>query len=608
MKSKLKKIVILLILGLVFPLILNYNFNLSNDFKHRVDKPRTSATYDYIIIDALATTNTTFSGNWSWARAQPWCTTGDGTKDYPYIIENVTIIYPPAIDCLTIRNSRKYFIVRNCTFKDIPVASFAGLRLNNVTNGMIVDNQIYNNFYGIYCLNVNKSQLIDNNCSNNLNYGMYFDESDNNTISGNTANGGGYGIYFYYDCNNNTITGNTANGGGYGIYLNDACEYNTISGNTINNNTDSGIELYYECHNNTISGNTANSNGDRGMYIDESDNNTISENYFNDNNDNGIKLNYGDNNTITRNTAKDNGIAGINLAFSDHNNITDNICSGSIDGVFLEDDCDNNTLLYNILNNNDIGLQLYYSDSNSIIANIANNNDYGLLAEVSNDNSISGNFFKNNTVYGMYIQIDSNNNSISKNFFLNNGNHAIDDGLNNNWNSTMIGNYWDNHTTPDVSPQDGIVDTPYIFISGTAGNIDYLPIAEDGAPTITIHSPIAGSSFENTAPSFNVEVIDAYLFEKWYSIDGGLNNYTFVENGTIDQSAWESLPEGSVTITFYAIDILGNEASEDVIITKYIPSGGDDPTIIIVIVVISVIGGVAVLAGLYIFMKKRGAP
>ncbi|MBY9017069.1 MAG: hypothetical protein KGD68_15375, partial [Candidatus Lokiarchaeota archaeon] len=118
MKTKTKKLFILLVLGLVFPLILNYNFNLSNDFKHKVDTPRTSATYEYIIIDALATTNTTYYGNWSWARAQPWCTTGDGTKDYPYIIENVTIIYPPAIDCLTIRNSRKYFIVRNCTFKD----------------------------------------------------------------------------------------------------------------------------------------------------------------------------------------------------------------------------------------------------------------------------------------------------------------------------------------------------------------------------------------------------------------------------------------------------------------------------------------------------------
>ena len=52
MKTKTKKLFILLVLGLVFPLILNYNFNLSNDFKHKVDTPRTSATYEYIIIDA----------------------------------------------------------------------------------------------------------------------------------------------------------------------------------------------------------------------------------------------------------------------------------------------------------------------------------------------------------------------------------------------------------------------------------------------------------------------------------------------------------------------------------------------------------------------------
>ena len=113
MKFKTNKLAILLVIGLIFPLILNYNFNLSNDFTHEVDKPRTSATEEYIIINALATTNTAYSGNWTWARAQPWCATGNGTKEYPYIIENVTIIFPPAVDCLTIRNSRKYFIVRN---------------------------------------------------------------------------------------------------------------------------------------------------------------------------------------------------------------------------------------------------------------------------------------------------------------------------------------------------------------------------------------------------------------------------------------------------------------------------------------------------------------
>jgi len=103
-------------------------------------------------------------------------------------------------------------------------------------------------------------------------------------------------------------------------------------------------------------------------------------------------------------------------------------------------------------------------------------------------------------------------------------------------------------------------------------------------------------------------ITDDFLDKMWYTLDGGLNNYTFTENGTINQVAWEALPQGSVTITFYARDIVGNEAFEEVMIIKSIPSGGIDPTIIMVIVVVSVVGGIAVIAVIYIFMKKRATP
>ncbi len=125
--------------------------------------------------------------------------------------------------------------------------------------------------------------------------------------------------------------------------------------------------------------------------------------------------------------------------------------------------------------------------------------------------------------------------------------------------------------------------------------------------------------FGSNAPTLIIEIIDSTPVEMWYTLDGGMHNYTFhfIEvhfytyvafAGVVDHSAWESLPEGSVTITFYAIDMAGNEASEDVIITKSIPSDGDDPTIVIVIVVVSIVGGVAAAAVVYIFMKKRVAP
>jgi len=112
------------------------------------------------------------------------------------------------------------------------------------------------------------------------------------------------------------------------------------------------------------------------------------------------------------------------------------------------------------------------------------------------------------------------------------------------------------------------VDEPY-NISGSAGSKDYLPIAEDGAPSITINTPDPGEVFNNTAPSFNVRITDDYLDgEMWYTIDAGLNNYTFTANGTIDLTAWGMASEGYVTLTFFASDIPGNIGSAEIIIVK----------------------------------------
>ena len=64
-----------------------------------------------------------------------------------------------------------------------------------------------------------------------------------------------------------------------------------------------------------------------------------------------------------------------------------------------------------------------------------------------------------------------------KNYFVNNNVHAQDDinPFSNFWNNSRFGNYWDNHSTTDIN-EDGIDDTPYEFISGTANANDSLPI------------------------------------------------------------------------------------------------------------------------------------
>lgn len=459
MKSNTKKILVLIVLGMGFVFLPNINFDFSVEQTTFNNLKNSSVYYGGIVIDALATTNTTYSGNWTWAVRQPWCYNDNGV----YVIEDLTIdaSTSPTGNGIYIKNSKnEYFIIRNCTVysAQIIIDIEAGIKLKDVNNGT----------------------LTKNNFSNNL----------------------CHGINLLNDCNNNTI-----------------------SGNTVSDNGLSGIILYggggEKCYNNTISGNTVNNN-----------------------NRQGIRLSYN----------------------YDYNNITGNTLNDNRGGIYLS----------------------------------------GTSYNPCFWNQITNNIIIDNQDYGIFLTQDCDNNSIYKNFFLENGIHAIDSGSDNKWNSTTIGNYWDNWTSPDTSPLDGIVDNPYIYIYGIAGSMDYLPIAEDGAPMIAINSPSSGSVFGVSAPSFDVTIVDTTLASMWYTLDGGLHNFTFTENGIIDQSAWDALLDGSVIIRFYAIDIVGNVTFEEVSVIKNVQSGLD-PGVIIAIVIVSIVGGVAVIAGIYIFMKKRAA-
>ncbi len=516
--------------------------------------------------------------NWTWAETQPWCS-GTGTSWDPYIISDLLISgFGTEKYGIDIRNSNVYFIIQEC--------------------------QIYNSDEGgIYFDNVNNSRIINNNCSNNDN-GIYIEYSNNITLFENIVNDNSVDGIFIYESNYLNITENTVNNNDEGIYIN-ICNFSYIIDNIVNENIEEGIYLE-ECFNNTISGNNANDNY-HGIFLwyscvnNKFFGNTATGNY------DGIHLEESNFNTIIENTFNNNDRAGIYLTRSEQNTISENSANYNLDGIYLEDENYYNLITENIFNNNDIGIEIYYSDFNVIIDNVVNNNNYnGIEAEVGNYNTLTGNLLKNNILYGMYLETDSNNNSIFKNFFVENGKHAFDDGVDNTWNTTTIGNYWDNWTIPDIN-NDGIVDDPYTYIGGM-GNTDYLPIAEDGAPQITIISPSEGEIFGVIAPNFNVNITDVYVYEMWYTIDGGLNNYTFTGTiGTINQSLWDSTADGTITLTIYARDIIGNIGSAEVNILKRISSpGGLTPEMIIFIITVSVLGGIAIIGVILGRLIKTG--
>jgi hypothetical protein len=88
------------------------------------------------------------------------------------------------------------------------------------------------------------------------------------------------------------------------------------------------------------------------------------------------------------------------------------------------------------------------------------------------------------------------------------------------------------------------------------------------SPEILIYSPIADESFGLT-PKYNISIIESHLESIWYTIDGGVTNYTIDElNGTIDQYAWSATPFGPVILSFYAKDVTNNTGYKEVTITK----------------------------------------
>jgi len=88
MKSKSRNLVLLLVIGLVFPLILNYNFKFSIEDNTKSINCTTNAIQTPIFIDDSLTGPG--AHNWTWAESQSWCS-GSGTWKDPYVIEKLEI-------------------------------------------------------------------------------------------------------------------------------------------------------------------------------------------------------------------------------------------------------------------------------------------------------------------------------------------------------------------------------------------------------------------------------------------------------------------------------------------------------------------------------------
>ncbi|MFX1387118.1 MAG: NosD domain-containing protein, partial [Promethearchaeota archaeon] len=268
----------------------------------------------------------------------------------------------------------------------------------------------------------------------------------------------------------NVIT--TGNIGGHCILIEDSTDFFIIRNCTAVTSgtayTNAGIKLDTTNNGALIDNNCSSNNF--GIFLVDSNNNTISGNIANDNTEFGILLDNSEDNIISSGTIENNRF-GIELnSGSDHNDVTENY----------------------IYNNVEYGLYIYFSGNppfnydgyNNVWKNVIKSNGktgispYGIQIRSSSKNVIWENIIEDNDDIGIGCASFSSENLIYKNYFIGNSLHANDVGSNNNWDNSIIGNYWDNYTGSD-SDGDGIGDSPYTYITGSANSNDTLPIYGD---------------------------------------------------------------------------------------------------------------------------------
>ena len=114
-----------------------------------------------------------------------------------------------------------------------------------------------------------------------------------------------------------------------------------------------------------------------------------------------------------------------------------------------------------------------------------------------------------------------------------------------------------------------VVITFYANNTGGISNSKEISIYKDiRCPNITIISPSAEILYGLETIDFSISIDEPELDKTWYSLNGGMNNSFVGTSGIIDQGSWDACGNGTVTISFYANNILGNIGFAEVIVHK----------------------------------------
>jgi len=461
---------------------------------------------------------------------------GSGSSQAIEILTNVDDITIKGFTC----TNANFGIYQNHYCDGLTV--YDNILKNNLEDGIRIDESS-----GYGCDNEISGNTIMNNSGN----GIYIKGSSNNIILNNAiTNNGGDGIYIYFNSDYNDIYGNTfSNNSGYGIHIS-SIDYNNISGNTISGNSEYGIYMSYSDYNH-IFGNVVSSNNGHGLYFGYSDYSNIYDNSFSNNSGYGVYFKFSLDNLISANTIKDN----------------------TMDGLYLAGNCDNNSIMGNIVKGHSgFGILIfYYSDNNQITYNTITDNGCGIqIFDHCNYNMVSTNTITDNAL-GLKIYESSHYNLIYDNLF-NNLDNSYDGCPNNNWNISKTpganiiggpylgGNSFNDYAGAD-NDGDGLGDTPY-NIPGAGGSSDFRPLTawDDTPPEITniVVDPSTQNYYENVR--ITCDVTDEYTVAQVCLIitypDSSNYNYS-MNPGYYYEQVYSQI--GSYSFFIWAVDGNNNE-------------------------------------------------
>ncbi|MBD3352861.1 MAG: hypothetical protein GF364_15355 [Candidatus Lokiarchaeota archaeon] len=308
--------------------------------------------------------------NWTYTGSRYWCS-GTGTKEDPFLIEDLQINAQNSSCGVDIRESDKNFKLVNLTITNSSgeASEHSGICLYSTDNGQIINSSIYNNgLYGSYPAS-----------------GIEISESENITIS------------------NCCIHNNSANG----IKIVDfsaisSCNLITISNCSIHNNSADGIKISSWQHHIDILNCSVIDNEDDGIEMTDCDYIEMSGcTIFNNTKRNGVALSQVDNSSFSYNTITDSGgpeagaWSGLTMSMCESNNFTGNYFGDNeLYNVYLISNCHYNRFWLNTFDQtgspNIVNMVDSNNDNNywnsSQLGNIWYN--YGSFSDDDDDNGI----------------------------------------------------------------------------------------------------------------------------------------------------------------------------------------------------------------------------